>query len=54
VSDLVQGVAGRICGRMLVLFPGEYENNPYRLLDAGDGWNYLAVPITAHQAMDAR
>jgi hypothetical protein len=54
VSDLVQSVADRIRGRMLVLFPGEYENNQYRLLDAGDGWNYLAVPITAHQAIDAR
>lgn len=24
-----------------------YENNNYRLLDGYDGWNYLAVPITA-------
>ena len=49
VSSLVQAVAGAVPGRLLVLFPGEYENNSYRLLDARDGWSYLAVPITAHQ-----
>ena len=49
VSDLVKGVANEVRGRLLVLFPGEYENNSYRLLDARDGWSYLAVPITAHQ-----
>ena len=49
VSSLVQGVADTVKGRLLVLFPGEYENNGYRLLDARDGWSYLAVPITAHQ-----
>jgi hypothetical protein len=42
-------VADAVPGRLLVLFPGEYENNSYRLLDARDGWSYLAVPITAHQ-----
>ena len=34
-------------GRLLVFFPGEVEGNNYRLLDARDGWNYLATPITA-------
>ena len=29
-------------------FPGNFEHNNYRLLDARDGWNYLAVPITLH------
>ena len=38
-------------GRLLVLFPGEYENNNYRLLDARPGWNYQAVPITANQSL---
>jgi hypothetical protein len=48
VSDIVNAVAPDILGRLLVFFPGEiYENNNYRLLDARDGWNYLAVPITA-------
>jgi hypothetical protein len=47
VSALVSGVADAIEGRLLVFFPGEHENNTYRLLDARDGWNYLAVPILA-------
>jgi len=29
-----------IRGRLLLFFPGEFENNNYRLLDAQDGWNY--------------
>lgn len=48
VSDLIKKVESRIRGRLMVFFPGEFENNNYRLLDARDGWNYLAVPITAH------
>jgi hypothetical protein len=33
----------------LVFFPGEHhpEHHSYRLLDARDGWNYLAVPLLA-------
>ena len=27
-------------------FPGHVDGSNYRLLDARDGWNYLAVPIT--------
>lgn len=49
VSDIVQRVAPPIRGRLLVFFPGEYEDNNYRLLDARDGWNYMAVPITAEE-----
>jgi hypothetical protein len=49
VSSVVQGVADAVPGRLLVLFPGEYEDSRYRLLDARDGWSYLAMPITAHQ-----
>ena len=45
-ADLHQRVADRIGGRFLVLFPGSYERGNYRLLDARDGWNYLAIPIT--------
>jgi hypothetical protein len=47
VSALMEKVQDAIRGRLLVFFPGEYENNNYRLLDARDGWNYHAVPITA-------
>lgn len=46
VSALIEAVARSIRGRLLVFFPGQYEGNNYRLLDARDGWNYLAVPIT--------
>ncbi len=46
-SDLVNKIAKYAPGRLLIFFPGEFENNNYRLLDARDGWNYQAVPITA-------
>ena len=47
VSDLLGAVADHIRGRLLIFFPGKREESSYRLLDARDGWNYLAVPITA-------
>src|SRR5262245_20860157 len=53
VSTLIQQVQSHIPGRLLVFFPGEYDQNTYRLLDARDGWNYLAVPITFHDSNQA-
>jgi hypothetical protein len=47
-SVVFKDVASAIRGRMLVFFPGQYDGSVYRLLDARDGWNYLAVPITAN------
>ena len=47
VSEIVEGVASKISGRLLIFFPGRYDGSVYRLLDARDGWNYLALPITA-------
>lgn len=47
VKEVVEKLAPMVQGRLLILFPGSYENNNYRLLDGYDGWNYLAVPITA-------
>lgn len=47
VKDVVDKLAPLVPGRLLLFFPGNYENNNYRLLDGYDGWNYLAVPITA-------
>ena len=47
VSVLVEAVAPIVRGRLLVFFPGQHDGSNYRLLDARDGWNYLAVPITA-------
>jgi len=46
-SKLLRTVDASIRGRMLVFFPGQHEGSNYRLLDARDGWNYLAVPIAA-------
>jgi hypothetical protein len=46
VSALLNDVNDAIAGRLLVFFPGQREGNSYRLLDARDGWNYLAIPIT--------
>ena len=47
VKEVVDKLAPQVQGRLLVFFPGSYEDNNYRLLDGYDGWNYLAVPITA-------
>jgi hypothetical protein len=48
VSALLNAVSDAVAGRLIVFFPGEHEGNSYRLLDARDGWNYLAIPITAN------
>lgn len=47
LSDILNGCSNNFKGRMLVFFPGEYDKNHYRLLDARDGWSYLARPIIA-------
>lgn len=46
VRDLVVRLSPRVDGRLVVLFPGSYENNNYRLLDGYDGWNYHAFVVT--------
>jgi hypothetical protein len=53
MSKVLQHVEPDIRGRLVVFFPGQYENNNYRLLDARDGWNYMAVPITLHSSGSA-
>lgn len=45
VSELVKSLAAKITGRLVVFFPGEQEGNTYRLLDAKNGWGYLATSI---------
>jgi len=47
VSALVDRIEDLISGRLLVFFPGEVEQNNFRLLNGRDGWNYHAVLITA-------
>lgn len=46
LSEILKSCDKDFNGRMLIFFPGEFENNQYRLLDARDGWDYLARPIT--------
>jgi hypothetical protein len=48
VSMVLKLVEPEIRGRLVIFFPGQYDQNNYRLLDARDGWNYMAVPITLH------
>lgn len=48
VKLVVDKLAPLVKGRLVVFFPGTFENNNYRLLDGYDGWNYLAVAITAN------
>lgn len=47
VKEVVDRLAPLVSGKLLIFFPGSYDKNNYRLLDGYDGWNYLAVPITA-------
>lgn len=46
VSELIYDVEPHVNGRLLVFFPGVKNGTNYRLLDARDGWNYLATGIT--------
>lgn len=46
VSELIHEVEQSVNGRLLVFFPGVKNGTIYRLLDARDGWNYLATSIT--------
>jgi hypothetical protein len=50
VSSVLDAVTPSIRGRLLVFFPGERDGANYRLLDARDGWSYLAIPITAQES----
>ncbi len=46
LSEILKSCDGHFNGRLIIFFPGEFEHNHYRLLDARDGWDYLARPIT--------
>lgn len=45
VSTLIESVSERVPGRLLAFFPGVRDHNNYRLLNAKDGWSYLAILI---------
>lgn len=47
VSGVVESLAEKVTGRLIVFFPGEVQNNNYQLLDAKDGWGYHATTISA-------
>ena len=50
VASLIERVEDSLPGRLLIFFPGEYAGNVYRFMDARDGFNYLAVPITSTES----
>jgi len=50
ISQLVRGVEPDIRGRLVVFFPGTKSGNNLRLMDARDGWNYLASSISLHES----
>ena len=48
VSEVIRSVEHAVRGRLLIFFPGTKNESNYRLLDARDGWNYLAQSVTLH------
>jgi len=46
VSAVLKHLEASIPGRLVLFFPGSYDKNLFRLLDARDGWGYLSLPIT--------
>ena len=47
ISSLIESVEDSVRGRLLIFFPGEFSGSIYRFMDARDGFNYMAVPITS-------
>ena len=50
VSSLIERVEDNVRGACWSFFPGEYAGNVYRFMDARDGFNYMAVPITSTES----
>lgn len=50
VSTLIDRVEDSVRGRLLVMFPGEFQGTLYRFMDARDGFNYMATPITCTES----
>jgi len=48
ISEVIRAVEPDVRGRLVIFFPGSKDGNNYRLLDARNGWNYLANGITLH------
>jgi hypothetical protein len=49
VAALVDESKKAVPGRYAVFFPGDMRDGNYRLLDARDGWNYLALAVLADE-----
>lgn len=48
LSEVIRDIEANVRGCLAVFFPGVKDQNNYRLLDARDGWNYLAHSISLH------
>jgi hypothetical protein len=46
VSALVSSIQELVPGRLVCFFPGSRDQNSYHFMNARDGWNYHALPIT--------
>jgi hypothetical protein len=49
VSAVLKRLETNIPGRLALFFPGTYDKNVFRLLDARDGWGYMSLPITLNE-----
>jgi hypothetical protein len=49
LSEVLERVSADIRGRLMLFFPGTFEQDAYSLLGARSSWNYLATPITHRQ-----
>lgn len=50
INDFIRDLSEMTPSRLLVFFPGTYSKSPqpnYKFLNAYDGWDYLATPITS-------
>jgi hypothetical protein len=52
VSAVIAELEDCIAGRLLVFFPGTFDQKTYRFMDARNGFNYMATPITSSERMD--
>lgn len=51
ISPILASIDSCIEGRLLIFFPGVYEKNLYRFMDAREGFDYMAIPITCDEGM---
>lgn len=49
VRGMIEKIAPIVPGRLVIFFPGSHRNGTFRLLDAYDGWGYLAKVLDGEQ-----